>query len=204
MKIKGFLVLISLLFAFPVFATEYTLRIDGKNYPLILGEEQMIRLPDGEEVLVRVDQKEILEFRQEKYSFSHPKELRPRRKNVGGGDWETTMTTPSGTMLVIHESEKDDNAEIAELFLKDLEEEEEMAGYMRKTTKALQTLADGRQLHGHHILSTGDDGTILRHLYRFPRKNSSLLIFTEMKEENGETDQKVLDLFWNTLNLKMK
>lgn len=199
--------LASLLFASLASAANYTLSIDGKSYDLDLGEKRVITLPDGKELALVLAQKDILTFQTRNFSFSHEREWAPSRADLGEGIWQTMMTTPVGTMVLIQEYEAEDldPADYVDLVLESIVGEERAAGYTVKTENNRKILGDGTELPGKVSVATlAGAEEYVREIYTFSGKNSGFLVLTQIERANIKSEQRVLDLFWESVNIKMK
>lgn len=203
MKRIGLFVLFSLMFVNPVFAGDYILHMDGRDYELNLGKKELISLPDGSLMAVTLEPVRILEFQGESFSFSYASTLTPVEAGFGS-EVELRMSTASGSMISIREYEIVNRTLFLEIFMEAMEGTLLAAGYEIKTEQARKILSDGTELEGRVCVSALKDVEYTNEIYMFSGKKSCLLILTEMERENAEKDRKVLDLFWESLKITIE
>lgn len=185
-------------------AGDYVLTIDGKPYEVDLGEKATIKLPDGRTLGVTLDKKVIVSFKSENFSFEHPSRLAPSRTDLGDGIFQTMMTSPLGTMVMLQEYTTLNPAPLVDVMLNELTKEEADYGYKITKSPSTRKLANGAQLKGKVAVSAYKDDEYTRHVLAYEARDAGVLIITQVEKDASQEDLAMVETFWKSLAISMK
>lgn len=189
------------LFVQPALAGEdYTLEIDGVEQAIGLDAPKEIVLPDGTRVNVVLSQNEFSEFVAKAFSFSHRSDYKPSRNELNAGIVQTAILTPVGTGVLVQEYDGLDPTPLIDIMLKELTKEEVDYGYDYREREVSQTVGD-KTLKGRQAVTSYKDETWTRSVYAYGGRDSGLLIVTFLEDEYRETEEELLEVFWQTLKI---
>ncbi len=191
-------------FACLAFAGNFILIIDGKRHEIDLDVHEAVVLEGGQKIQVLLEKKDIIEFKTENFVFSHPNEVTPARSDVGDGIHQTIMATPLGTMVLIQEYVGMDPSGIVDFMLSELVKEEVDYGYEISKSDASKTLADGTELKGRRGLSKYQGDEYDRYVLSYGRRDSGLLIVTQVEKAAPKEDLDMIEQFWKSFSVSME
>jgi hypothetical protein len=183
---------------------DYTLTVDGTGFDIDLGKPRDAKLPDGRSFRVRAAKKPIITFRADAFCFDHPSRLSPSRTGLGEGIFQTVMSSPLGTLVMVQEYTSLDPSGIVDVMLNELLKEELHYGYKITRSEATQALADGTVLTGRKAVSTYKDTEYTRHVLAYSGKDAGILVITMIEKAAPPEDAQILEVFWKTLKVTLK
>lgn len=183
----------------PAIAGNYQLIIDGTAYEVDAGAEQAISLPDGRQLKVRLDVKDVLTFRGDSFSFEHPGSVTPQRKPLSDGVTQTIMVTANGATVIVQDYSSIDPSMLVDLMMSELLKEETDYGYKIATAVTTKRLADGRTMTGKTAVSSYKTTEYTRTVHALKGRDSGLLVVSIAEKSNPPEDFALIDLFWRTL-----
>lgn len=191
------------LIAAPALAGNYILTIDGKAQEIDLGQTSTVTLENGQTIEIILDQKEVLTFKTNNFSFDYPSELTPARTDLGDGIYQTMLATPMGSLILVQEYENIDPSSMVDLMLHELTKEEVQYGYKITESKETRT-ANGKEFKGKKALATyrGEENT--RHVMTHSDRDAGLLVVTMLDKTAPEKDVKMIDRFWESIAVTME
>lgn len=181
---------------------DYVITIDGVEHEIGLGKEASFDLPGGKKVAVKLKQKEVLRFRGELFTFDYKSDLKPARTNLGEGVHQTMLVTPQGTMVLVQEYAGGLPQDMVKLMIPELTDEEVKSGLEVKQ-EATKRLVGGKYFVGKKVLTIGEDEELTRYVVSYGNEKNGLLVVTMIDEECYETEQYLIDQFWDTLTLQL-
>ena len=203
MKTQLFVALLLLSMTTGSFAANYILTIGSESYDLSLDEETRIKV--GEDyVAVKLEQKNILLYATENFSFEHPSQYSPSKSNLGNGIAQTAMMTPLGSLVLIQEYLNLDPSNLIDLMVSEITKTEREYGYQIETSDHSTTLADGKVLNGKAVTSKYKGSDIKRYFYAYSTKDSGLFIITQVDYEIDPTGDSIIDRAVNSLKIEMQ
>ena len=198
-----FLTLVVMLLSnFSFAAEDYKLEINGHAYEIGLDKEKDIVLPGGEKLKIRLSLKEYIEFEGRFFSFSHRSTFRPNMTDIGEGIYQTIITTPLGTGIIIQEYTTADPTLLVDMMLRELTKEEVEYGYKYEESTVSKVVED-RKLNGKRAVTTYKDQRWTRSVYAYGKKDAGILIVTFIERESFDEDKHVIDDFWKSLRIKL-
>ena len=203
MKTQLFVALLLLSMTTGSFAANYILTIGSESYDLSLDEETRIKV--GEDyVAVKLEQKNILLYATENFSFEHPSQYSPSKSNLGDGISQTAMMTPLGSLVLIQEYLNLDPSNLIDLMVNEITKTEREYGYQIETSDHSTTLADGKVLNGKVVTSKYKGSDIKRYFYTYSTKDSGLFIITQVDYEIDPDADSIIDRAVNSLQIEMQ
>jgi len=180
---------------------DYAITIDGKPFEMSLGKEKKITLKDGQSVSVIITKKDIVSFDGRLYSFQHKSSFLPNRIDLGTGTFQTTLTTASGSQIIVQEWNKAIPDSFVNTMIKRLTEEELASGYKMKE-RDIEKDINGTIFRGKEAITTSVNEEWTRCVFLANVGKQRLLIVTMIEKDNIQKDSDVIITFWKSLRLK--
>ena len=204
MKAQFAAIMITFMMCGHAFAANYILMIDGKEYDIDIGKQQVVELNDGRNLRVTLRKKDVVSFKTDSFTFDHPSRFSPSRTDLGDGAYQTIMTSPIGTAVMIQEYRNMDRSDLVDQMLNEFTKEEEQSGYKITKQQTTKTLTDGTKLTGKMAISKHKGIEYTRHVLIYRKRDAGLLIVTQFEKANLSIDRQIIDLFWGTLKVSLK
>lgn len=185
-------------------AGNYVLTIDGKPYEIDLGAPATVALQDGRRVQIALEKKDVAIFKTANFAFGHPSFVTPSRRDLGDGVFQTIMTTPSGSLIMVQEYAGIDPSGIVDFVLNALLKEEVQYGYDIKRSDASRKLADGTTISGRRALSRYKNDQYERNVLCHSARDSGITVITQVEKSAPREDLAMVELFWKTLTISVK
>jgi hypothetical protein len=185
-------------------AGNYILTIDGKKYEVDLDKKTTIMLFDGKKIQVSLEKKAIISFETKNFSFDHPGNITPSRKDVSDGIFQTTMTSPLGTLVLVQEYENIDPASTVDTMLNELTKEEKQYGYKITNSPAEVKLVGGKALKGKKSIAIYKGKETTRYVLCYSIRDGGVMVIIQINKDAPSEDRAMIDLFWRTFKLLLK
>ena len=179
-------------------AANYQITINGKTQDIALGKEYKIKV-NGKEVTVAVQQKDVLTYQDEWISWQYPKGLHPAIASPDPDLEQITLVTASGNGVLVQKYKTINPASLVDLMLKEVTNEEASFGYSMTEQPFEQKLKSGQQAKGKSVeLKYGSD---VQHytVAALGSESEGIMFITMLNTENGNEDNKVIQLFLESL-----
>ncbi|WP_139217791.1 hypothetical protein [Pontibacter chinhatensis] len=179
-------------------AANYQITINGKTQDVALGKEYKIKI-NGKEVTVAVQQKDILTYQDDWISLQYPKGLQPAIASPDPDLEQITLVTASGNGVLVQKYKTINPASLIDLMLKEVTNEEASFGYSMTERPFEQKLKSGQQAKGKSVeLKYGND---VQHytVAALGDESEGIMFITMLNTENGNEDNKVIQLFLESL-----
>ena len=185
------------------FAANYILTIGNERHEISLNKTDRIKVGDSY-VSVKLEQKDVLTFTTDNFSFEYPRQYSPSKSNLSDGILQTAMMTPLGTVVMIQEYLNMNPSSLIDLMVNEVTKEERQYGYKIESRDKSITLSDGKKLTGKVVTSKYKGSDIKRYFYTYGIKDSGLFIMTQIdyKSEPGAED--LIDKVIDSLKITMK
>ncbi len=187
-----------------LFATNYYLKINDKNYDIDIGKKIEIDLKGDDSLVISLHKKEFVEYSTDNFRFEHQGDLSPSKTNLGNGITQYMLASPLGTLVLIQEYSTLDPSGLVDLMLRELTKEEVKYGYEIKAIELTKNLKGGKILKGKSSVSTYKDTINKRQVLTYGAQDSGLLIVTQYDEGSFPDEVKIIELFWKTFNISIK
>jgi hypothetical protein len=181
---------------------DYRIEIDGNSFDIGLDEVKNLRLPGGQNLSIRLTQKEYIIFESQYFSFSHKNEYKPNRTDLGNGIFQTVITTALGSVVLIQEYTNFDPTEMVGIILKEFTKEEVEYGFKYEERK-VSRIVGNIELRGREAITTYKDTRWTRVVYTYGKKDSGVLIATIIEKDNVATDKHLISHLWKTLKINL-
>ena len=182
---------------------DYVLKLGEKSIEVSLGEKQTVTLTNGQKLEVLLVKKDVLTFQSDAFSFKYKSTYSPSKTDLGNDVRQTMMTTALGTGVLVQDYGSLDPTTLIDLMANELTKEEIRAGYKKEEKAAEKKLADGTVLKGKTITTTYKDDQWTRMVLAQGGNEKGILVVTFVEKSN-ETEQPMIDLFWESFRLKRK
>jgi len=182
----------------------YEVIINGKKYNADLGKEYNIKTPKGEKIKLKILKKSKVKYEDNFISFYYKGNSSISSTDVSSNIKQIMTSTALGTLILIQEYTTMNPAAIGEIMLQELVKEELNYGYKMKKTSIQKTLKDGMVLKGLNAELTYKSEKKNYNILTYGKKDSGLIIITSIDMEYIDKDSDLIDLFWNTLKIKLK
>ena len=182
MNFKVTLVVMLITVSLPVYSGNYVLTIDGKKHELELGEQSELKV-GGETVSMVLDQKPILTYQSDMFSFDHPKQFIPAKTDLGSGIYQTLTVTPLGSLVLLQEYNNFSPVDTVDLIIDEVTKEEREYGYKMNEEAAEIKLKDGKSLIGKRIFSKHKEVDMERFVGAYGEKDSGVLVMTQIDHD---------------------
>lgn len=180
----------------------YEIVIQGKKYSISLGKEYEINLESGETIRLTVNKKAIVAYEDGFIAFQHKRDLTISTTDLGDGVSQTVTATALGTMVLVQEYSNLNPSSVVDLMVQELTKEEIDYGYELQKEEYIKTLRDGTRLSGKKAILKYKDEETNYTVLAFGKRDSGILVVTKIDKENIEADQQIIDMFWDSLQIK--
>ncbi len=182
----------------------YVLTIDGKKYEVNLNKEEAFKDKDGKKISIKLQKKPYTQFSDKFLSFQHKSSLGVSSRDLGAGIRQLMSATATGTLIMIQEYDGLEHSGLVETMLKELTKESIDYGYKLSKEKLTRKTASGETLTGLKATLTYRKEASYWEVLAYDKKDSGVLIITQIDKEFMNTDKGVLSVFWKTLEFNFK
>jgi len=183
-----------------VLAGGYVLTVDGKVVELDLDKDAEL-LVGGKPVAVRLQRKEVQQFRDGGLRFDYPASVQPSTTDINANVHQVMLVSANGNGAIVQRYTGLDPNALVDLMVSETTDEEVAAGYKRKIAPTTRTLADGRVLNGKQARTESKDESWSRTIVASGNAGGGYLVVTMMEDERAATDAAMIERFWKTLKL---
>jgi hypothetical protein len=183
----------------------YTLTIEGKDYPAAPGDDVTARLKSGENVTIKFRQNENSIFETDQFSFSHPAAVKVEVMNFDPTLTRYDAGTERGTHIVVErhqEVEDEDLIKVRDIFLNNMLAGPIESGARIARKDVTRKLHDGKEIKGVRAMTSNADNDLIIAVYTL-RLGAGALMFATLFNKTAAPDEGVIvDQFWDTLRVK--
>ena len=205
------------LFAAPVLAScflaaageaaekNYSLTIEGKDYPAAPGDDVTVRLKSGEEVVIRFRQNENSIFETDQFSFGHPPAVKVEVMNFDPALTRYDGGTANGTHIIVERHEKvgdEDLMKVRDIFLNNMLAGPTESGVRIARKDVSRKLADGTEIKGVRAIASDADNELIVAVYTLRLGEGALMFATLFNKTAAPDEGVIIDQFWETLRVK--
>lgn len=205
MKIHRKTQLLLILFWVPLFLSaqeDYSIQIDGKEYPIALAKEYLIEV-NGEKIPIVLTMNDILLFEDSLFSFRYPKEYKISEMVIDAGIEQIALITAEGSGLIIQKYLSMDPTTLKEMMLNELTKESINYGYEMKRENFVRKLENNKKIEGIKAILTYKDDKSFYEIASYGKKDEGIMVMTIVPDENLSTQgKKIIDLMWDSLIIK--
>ena len=180
----------------------YEVTINGERHDVTLGVEYETELKSGEKITFSVEKKKIVLYEDQFLSFNYNSEMTLASTDLGEGVNQIVTNTALGTMIIIQEYPSMNPSLMTDLMIQELTKGDVNYGYTMKEEPWSIILKDGSELIGKKATLTYQQKEKYWAALAFGKKDTGILIVTGIEEGNMKAEQKVIDLFWESLQIR--
>lgn len=205
--IKNLLFLLGiLLFANTLKAQEtgnYILIIDTDTIRINLNEKNKMKLSNGNSFLIELTQPNELYYEDNMISFQYTKNLSVSNSIIDSGIEQCAIISANGNGFLIQKYNTFNPSMLTEIMLTELIKESINYGYTVKKEVFEKQLLSGQSIKGITATLTYKGENEIYTVATYGKKDEGILVVTMLLNEDfKEQDQKMIDLFLNSLKLK--
>jgi hypothetical protein len=184
---------------------DYTLTIDGKDYPAAPGDDVTARLKSGEDIVIKFRQNENSIFETGEFSFSHPAAVRVEVMKFDPALTRYDASTAGGTHIIVERHQEVGDADliaVRDIFLNNMLAGPIASGARIARKDISRKLADGTEIKGVRAMAADADNDLIIAVYTM-RLGAGALMFATLFNKTAAPDEGVIiDHFWDTLQVK--
>ena len=177
----------------------YEIIIDGKSYDLNLDEKIQIEYPGGKTATAVLRKKPYTEYSDQFVTFQHKSELGVSSQDLGNGITQLMSTTATGTIVMIQEYSSMNPTMLIGLMIQELTKESIDYGYKMTQEQVIRKLSSGLILKGTKATLRLKNEEIRLEVLSHGKKDTGILVITQIDKEFAETDLPFHQHFWKTL-----
>jgi hypothetical protein len=183
----------------------YTLSIEGKDYPAAPGDDVTVRLKSGENVTIKFRQNDNSIFETDQFSFSHPAAVKVEVMNFDPALTRYDAGTERGTHIIVERHEEvgdEDLTKVRDIFLNNM-----LAGPIASDARiarkdVTRKLHDGKEIKGVRAMSANADNELIIAVYTLRLGKGALMFATLFNKSAAPDEGVIIDQFWDTLRVK--
>ena len=179
---------------------DFILTVNGVTKEINLDQEQILELPDGTSITVKVNQKEILRFTSTLFSFDHQNRYKPNQSDLGDGIRQTMMVTPRGTGVIIQEYLQLNPVHQVDTLLNELTKEERDYGYQYRETKVTRQVGE-ITFKGKEAVTSYPGEEWSRAVLACGGKDKGLVIITFIEKDRYQDEKNLAEGLWQSLRV---
>jgi hypothetical protein len=183
-------------------AGNYNLNVNGTNIELDIGTEQKLKLPNGQELILKLDRKAANTFADNGVSFEYPSQYNVATSEISSGIYQHLMATALGTLILVQTYPDMDATTLVDLMTGKMTDDDVASGSLRETKPHTRTLADGTVLTGtlSTLKRTNDDAVI--EVVGARRGRGGVMLITRTDRSTAPGEGAIIERFWTTLKLE--
>lgn len=182
------------------FAGDYVISIDGRSAEIDLNKKYKLKTASGEEFTVLLKQREYLTYKSDLFSMKHKNTLKPNKTDLGDGVFQTLMSTPLGTVIIIQEYLDMNPQPMIDLLLKEITKEEIDYGYKYKEKK-IDKLVGGKKFSGKQALTSYPGTEWTRSIMVYGGKDKGVLVITMIEKDQYNSEKYLISDLWKSFRI---
>lgn len=204
LTMKHFITISFFLFSIVTFSQNngnYVIVIDNDSVFINLDETKNYKSKTGEELKVQLVQPSILTYSDDMISFNYESSLNVSNTVLEEGIEQCLVMKSTGNGFLIQKYSTINPIDLVSLVLNELTKESVNYGYKRTDKKFKKTLVSGETIEGLKVTLKYQDEKQEYTVATYGEKDSGILVLT-MFLNNDYNDMEIIDLLFNTLQLK--
>ena len=187
--------------AAPVLAGNFYITIDGKRHEVALDQSTQIKI--GNQTFdVMLEQKAVLKFDSQSFSFEHPKEYTPGKSELDSQIHQTSVMTPLGTVVLVQEYFSLNPEGLIDLMVNEVTKEERQYGYKISEEAHVITLADGKTIKGKRVYSKYPGSNIERFIGAWGKGDAGILVMSQIDYDIDKDADNFLKVVFDSMVIK--
>jgi hypothetical protein len=196
--------LLSMLLFWPwqqAWAGDYTLTVNGEVLDLDLGSEQKLKLPDGRELTLKLDRKQISTFRTTGLSFDYPSQFNVATSEISSGIYQHLMATAVGTVIIVQTYPDLNATQLVDFMTGKMTDDDVASGSVRETKPHTRAVGNGIILTGSisTLKRAGDD--VIVEVLGARQGRGGVMLITRTDRITAPDDAAIIERFWSSLKL---
>ena len=180
----------------------YTITVDGVSAQANPGETVEITLKDGRTVRASIKANPFVRWSDSMLAFDHPSKLSVATHKLSGSIVQRMMASAIGTVIIIQEYSTLDPSSLKQLMMDELTKTDVKAGAEFAQSNVTKKLVSGAELSGLKGRLKFRKETKTIEVFSYAADGQGILLMTMISDDHRDTDQSIVDMFWDTLTLK--
>ena len=183
----------------------FTLTIEGKDYPAAPGDDVTARLKSGQELVIQFRQNETSIFETDQFSFGHPPAVKVEVMNFDPALTRYDGGTANGTHIIVERHEKvgdEDLIAVRDIFLNNMLAGPTESGVRIARKDVSRKLTDGTEIKGVRAMAADADNELILAVYTLRLGEGALMFATLFNKTAAPDEGVIIDQFWETLKVK--
>jgi hypothetical protein len=203
MKNTLLLVVVILFITNSIYSQEnFKIEINGKVFEIELDKDYELKI-NNDLLKINVKQKDTLSYSDESFDFKYPKEYKVGKTVIGAGIEQLFLMTAEGSGFIIQKYSSINPTTLNELMINEVTKESINYGYKLKREDYERVLTSGLKIKVDKAILTYNDEINIYEVASIGKKDSGLILMTmKMDESKKSLGKKLIDLIWNTLEIK--
>lgn len=200
---KNILAVIALLFCSNIYAQEdYILKINDSIYKVALDKMNEVVI-NGKKISISISISDTLTYSDELFTFQYPKEFSITKTKIDKGVDQFVILTAEGTGIIIQKYLTLNPSKLNDIMLAEVTKEKLNYGYTEVRDKYKRTLKSGQALDTDRSILTYKEDKAIFEIMSYGKKDEGILIITMLSsEDRNDQGKKMINLIWNTLQIK--
>ena len=188
-------------FTFAQKTGNYVVVINNDSIQINLDENFQYKPKGGKQLDIKVIQPNILTYSDAMISFNYDKSLNVSNTIIDKGIEQCMVMQSTGNGFMIQKYQTINPSSLTELMLNELTKESVSYGYAKKETPFKKTLLSGQTLEGIQATLSYKGEDEIYTVATYGAKDEGIIVIT-MLLSNDFNDEKIIDLFLDTLRIK--
>lgn len=189
--------------AIPAWADgNYKLTVNGTTVELDLDSEQILSLPDGPKLTLKLERKATNLFTTKAVSFEHPGALNVATSEISKTITQHLMASALGSLVIVQTYADLDATQLVDLMTGKMTESDVASGAAIDTKPFSRTLADGRLVKGTRSTLKSVGGEAIVEVLAIKQGQGGRMMITRIDRGIAPNEEAIIERFWQTLVLQ--
>ncbi len=199
---KNILVIIALFSNFTTYCQEdYVIRLKDTSISISLDKQYNI-VVKGEKLNFFITQKDTLTYKNNLFSFKHPKTFKVSSTKLDDGIEQISILNSEGSGIIIQSYASLNPTSLNETMLNEITKESISYGFEQKKTAYNKILNSGHKIDITKAVLKYKDEVNIYEVASIGKKDEGILILTLRMDENDNTEgQNLINLMWESLRV---
>lgn len=204
---KSLLLALCLFFSFNLSAQNkgnYVIIINNDSIFIDLDNEKNYKTSSGDDLSIKITQPDELTYSNDMISFKYDKSLSVSNTKIEDGIEQCMIMKSTGNGFMVQTYRTMDPSSLTELMLHEITKESVSYGYSKKEKKFKKKLISGETIEGIEATLTYNGQKEIYTVASYGQKDAGIIVVTILLNDDFKEDEKILDLFLETLELIAK
>lgn len=179
----------------------YYVIINNDTIRTDLDKTVQYKTSSGEKLNIRIAQPDVVTYSDDMISFKHDKSLSVSNTHVDVGIEQCALINATGSGFAIQKYKTINPSSLTDLMMQEIIKESVSYGYKKVEKPFKRKLVSGQTVEGKQVTLTYKDEVEIYTVAAYGRKDEGIIIIT-MLLENGYNDGQLIELFYDTFELK--